>query len=52
MVGFDSDAGALAFLTHLHELDDVKELLVAKRTPDKKVSLTKYKIRVAYLKDV
>jgi hypothetical protein len=52
MVGFDSDAAALAFLTHLHELEDPKELLVAKRTPANKVSLTKYKIRTAYLKDV
>ena len=52
MVGFDSDAAALAFLTHLHELEDPKELLVASRKSNKKVVLTKYKIRTAYLKGV
>lgn len=53
MVGFDSDEAALTFLTHLHGLDEMdRELLVAKRAADKKVSLTKFKIRTAYLRDV
>lgn len=55
MVGFNSDDEALKFLEFINDLPDMgRKLTVAKRSENdpKKVRLTDFGVRTAYLRDV
>jgi hypothetical protein len=55
MVGFNSDEEALKFLEHIDSLPEMgRELTVAQpgKNDSKKVSLKRFGIRTAYLRDV
>jgi hypothetical protein len=55
MVGFNSDDEALRFLEHIHDLPEMgRKLTVARRSEKdpKKVRLTDFGVRTAYLRDV